>query len=462
MNYTRVDMTTWPRAELFNFYIEKMRIVMSLTVDIDVAPLLAYTKKHNLKFYPAMLWVVSKVINSHDEFKYSWDADGNLIRWDFVSPSYADFHSEDENFTKLMTEYSESLSDFHARFLADREKHRNDRAVLPNQAPNFFDVSCLPWVRYKHFDVHVFDEGKFLAPVVTWGKYEAEGDKVLMPLTMNIHHAVADGFHLSRFFNEVQGLINHLEEYDRKQAMYQGLINRVRASYPPRNVAYSGKDTQLYWCEDCEEINLWTYWQGRNHLDARIMLVGQDWGCPWDADYLPTIEQVKKANLGCKYDYLNNNPSPTDANLARLFRELGYDITRSCPDLFFTNLILGYRTKGFSGGYKREWAEHDTGFFKELADIIAPIVILCLGRSTFEGVLSALDVSQTAPTKDYNAFIESQANPVAVTLKDGKTAYVFALAHCGAMGTLNRNGKKSTDLNNQLEDWRRIRAYLNR
>ena len=33
---------------------------------------------------------------------------------------------------------------------------------------------------------------------------------MVMPLTMNIHHAVADGFHLSRFFADVQELIDHL------------------------------------------------------------------------------------------------------------------------------------------------------------------------------------------------------------------------------------------------------------
>lgn len=66
----------------------------------------------------------------------------------------------------------------------------------------------MPWVKYKHFDVHVFDEGKFLAPVVIWGKYEHENGRLMMPLTMNIHHAVADGFHLSSFFNEVQDMIN--------------------------------------------------------------------------------------------------------------------------------------------------------------------------------------------------------------------------------------------------------------
>ena len=58
--------------------------------------------------------------------------------------------------------------------------------------------------------MHVFDEGKCLAPVVTWGKYEYEGGRLIMTLTMNRHHAVADGYHLSRFFNEVQELIDSL------------------------------------------------------------------------------------------------------------------------------------------------------------------------------------------------------------------------------------------------------------
>lgn len=211
MRYTTIDLKAWDRGNLFQFYIDKMRIVMSLTVDIDVTNLKIYAKKKGVDFYPLMLWVVSKTVNAHDEFKYSWDTEGNLIKWDYVSPSYTDFHSEDETFTKMVTEYSEDLFAFCSRVQTDRERYQNDRAVLENQPLNFFDVSCLPWVKYKHFDVHVFDEGKFLAPVVTWGKYEQENGRLMMPLTMNIHHAVADGFHLSRFFNEVQELINTLE-----------------------------------------------------------------------------------------------------------------------------------------------------------------------------------------------------------------------------------------------------------
>ena len=212
MNYTKVDIDKWSRGSLFQFYIEKMRIVMSLTVDINVAPLITYTKKNDLKFYPAMIWVVSKVINSHDEFKYSWDTDGNLIRWDSISPSYTVFNRDDECFSKFVTEYTDDIFEFYQRTVDDQRKYQEERAIIGNQPQNFFDVSCLPWVKYKHFDVHVFDEGKFLAPVLTWGKYEVQNGNALMPLTMNIHHAVADGFHLSRFFNEVQELIDSYAE----------------------------------------------------------------------------------------------------------------------------------------------------------------------------------------------------------------------------------------------------------
>lgn len=207
MNYKVVDLNQWSRGKLFQAYINKMRIVMSLTADIDVANVKNYSKKNGISFYAMMLWVVSKVINSHDEFKYGWDRVGNLILWDYISPSYTDFHSDDENFTKMVTEYSDNIFEFCARVAADREKYKNERGILGNQSQNIFDVSCLPWVSYKHFDLHVFDDGKYLRPVVTWGKYEKSGGKLIMPLTMNIHHAVADGFHLARFFNEVQELV---------------------------------------------------------------------------------------------------------------------------------------------------------------------------------------------------------------------------------------------------------------
>ena len=86
MKYEIVNLETWKRGKLFRFYIENLRNVMSMTVDIDVTALIEFVHAHGLKFYPTMMWVVSKAINQREEFKYGWDKEGKLIRWDFISP----------------------------------------------------------------------------------------------------------------------------------------------------------------------------------------------------------------------------------------------------------------------------------------------------------------------------------------------------------------------------------------
>ena len=118
-----------------------------------------------------------------------------------------------------------------------------------------------------------------------------------------------------------------------KHAAYQQLIARVRASYPAYHEATEYEKGQLVWCNDCQqEINLWSYWQ--DSLDAKMILVGQDWGCPFDKVFLPTMAQIQNANSGKAYSYISDTPSQTDQNLIKLFsKALGKDITIPCDDL---------------------------------------------------------------------------------------------------------------------------------
>ncbi|WP_404999957.1 CatA-like O-acetyltransferase [Escherichia coli] len=69
---------------------------------------------------------------------------------------------------------------------------------------NMFFVSANPWVSFTSFDLNVANMDNFFAPVFTMGKYYTQGDKVLMPLAIQVHHAVCDGFHVGRMLNELQ------------------------------------------------------------------------------------------------------------------------------------------------------------------------------------------------------------------------------------------------------------------
>ena len=248
-----------------------------------------------------------------------------------------------------------------------------------------------------------------------------------------------------------------------KQQEYQRLIQDVKSFY--KGQEHSQTDPiYLTWWKDCEEINLWTYWQGKDSLDARIMLVGQDWGCPEECaeEYMAQFPAI---NEGKQQSYRRDGESITDDNLTELFHSIGYEIgegERWNPDLFFTNFVLGYRNKGLSGHFKRRWLRENKDFFLRLANIVEPEIIICLGRNVFDGVMMAFD--KKVRFKGYNAFLTGKDNPVAVTLSSGKQVYVFAQAHCGAMGTLNRNRPKDPSgaigLELQKKDWSKMKAYF--
>ena len=233
---------------------------------------------------------------------------------------------------------------------------------------------------------------------------------------------------------------------DKKQ-QYEELIRDVRDFYCSMERPDQG--IFLEWCEDCREINLWSYWQGS--LDARIMVVGQDWGCPKGA---VVMDNIRAINDGAEKEYRVDPESLTDKNLCTLLASIGFPAETRNPDLFFTNFALGYRNKGLTGGFKTSWLRECEPFFKRLVDIVEPEIIICLGQNTFKAVIRSLGIKTNL--RGYNRFIESKNNPVDY---DGRL--VFAEAHCGYFGTVHRaRGSGKTGMEIQLEDWKKIRQAL--
>lgn len=201
--------TNWKRYNLFWYYINNLRNVISMTCDIDITGFLNYAKNKGYRFYPCFMWAVSNIINAHDEFKLGWNDKNQVVVYEVIHPYFAHFYKEDEQCVLLVAEYNDDLEIFHKNFVSVLKKYKDYRAFDFKDVPaNTFNVSCLPWVHYKSFDIHVFDDGKYLAPVVIWGKFSQNNERILIPLSFNIHHAAADGYHLSRFFIELQEMMD--------------------------------------------------------------------------------------------------------------------------------------------------------------------------------------------------------------------------------------------------------------
>ena len=239
-------------------------------------------------------------------------------------------------------------------------------------------------------------------------------------------------------------------DYSEKAAKYRELVNDVK-NCPMLDECNKESKIKLVKCDFCGEdkINLWTHWQGgEENLDAKILLVGQDWGSYNDLEVNLTPGK-----------YMENNKNPTDNRLCELFDSIGYDVRHgNCKDLFFTNFVLCYREKGLSGGFREKWADNCKKHFVELVKIIQPKVIICLGRSVYNSVMKAL--GQEPLTGGYNSIIEKGVNPVVV---DGFCVSVFPMAHCGVLGTNNRNRPDKNiedNLYKQKQDWEAIKKIL--
>ena len=64
--------------------------------------------------------------------------------------------------------------------------------------------------QFTGFNINVFDEGKFLLPIFTMGKFFERDGKRLLPLAIQVHHAVCDGYHVGVFVEKLQ---NYVKEF---------------------------------------------------------------------------------------------------------------------------------------------------------------------------------------------------------------------------------------------------------
>lgn len=206
MTFNPIDLENWSRKPYFEHYLNNVRCTYSMTAQLDITRLLAETKTKGIKLYPALIHMIGAVVNRHREFRTCFDAEGRLGYWDSLSPSFTIFHVDDRTFSSVWTSYSDKFHDFYRGYLDDFEKYGAVKrlSAKPDEPPNTFPVSSIPWVGFTGFNLNVYNEGTYLLPIFTMGKYVRQHESILLPLSVQLHHAVCDGYHAGVLFNGLQ------------------------------------------------------------------------------------------------------------------------------------------------------------------------------------------------------------------------------------------------------------------
>lgn len=212
MSFHPIDMQTWPMAQTFYYYTQIAPTTYSITVPVDVTIMRNTLKASGFKFFPAYLYAVTKALQSQKEFCIA-KQDEAIGYFDYLNPVYPQFHEDDKTTSLLWTEYNEDFSVFYKHYIVDTTSHGNSKGILSSKGmppTNSCVISCIPWFTFNSFSLNRQNTKDYFFPSFEAGAFvEKEDGHIVMPLSITVHHATIEGYHLKCFSEELQKIMNN-------------------------------------------------------------------------------------------------------------------------------------------------------------------------------------------------------------------------------------------------------------
>lgn len=205
----------WKRKPYFDYYFYSLKTKYNVSYHIDITALHAEIKSKGLRFYPTFLYVVMRAVNQNEEFRMSFDDNNRLGTWSYLVPSYTIFHDDDKTFSDIWSDYSPIFKDFYNQVVDDMATYKDIKEIRAkeNRPPYFCPISVVPWLSFQSISQDTFSESPLLFPIIRFGKFYTDRDKILLPFSMFVNHAVADGYHSSKLINNIEDLCREVKSW---------------------------------------------------------------------------------------------------------------------------------------------------------------------------------------------------------------------------------------------------------
>ena len=207
-SYKEVDLEKWKRKDIYTYFKNYDSPYFNLTVNIDVTALYEYTKSNKHSFFLSCLFYSTLAANKIEEFRYRIQND-KVICYDAIDPGCTIF-MEDETFRYCYFNYHNDFTTFHKEGLEIIDQIKADPAFDPKSyKDNIIYYSVLPWLSFTSIEhPKRFGSAADTIPRIVFGKYFMNNDRRLMPVSVQVHHAIMDGYHASKYYQLFQQLVD--------------------------------------------------------------------------------------------------------------------------------------------------------------------------------------------------------------------------------------------------------------
>ena len=207
-----IPLENWPRKDHYLFFREFEYPYFSLCAEMDITQFFPLIKDRKISFTAAIMYLVARVANGIPEFRQRIRDEGP-IEHEVVHPS-ATILSKDDLFTFCTAIYQENFLSFAAETQQEILRIKTEPSLEEKiKDDSMLFMTSIPWVSFTGFMHPVKLSPADSVPRFAWGKFRKEGQKTVMPLSVQGHHALMDGLHAGLFYEEFQRLLDNPEQF---------------------------------------------------------------------------------------------------------------------------------------------------------------------------------------------------------------------------------------------------------
>ena len=203
-----IDLENWERKTHYLFFKRMDYPQYLICKNIDITNFLTILKEKEFSFYYAMIFAATYVINHTDAFKYRIEGD-NVVYHEMIHPSFTAMSEGTDLFKMVTVDMTEDMETFieSARKKADSQKEYFVFKDLEGRTDLIY-ITCIPWVSFTNLSHTISFNKDDAVPRLAWGKYFEEGDKILIPFSVQAHHSFVDGIHMGQYFDALQDYLD--------------------------------------------------------------------------------------------------------------------------------------------------------------------------------------------------------------------------------------------------------------
>jgi len=207
-----LDLETWPRRELFEFFRAYKNPYFNICTRLDVTRLMALLRdRAGVSVSLAYHYVALRVANEIEPFHYRLEEDRVVIHE--VINGGTTVLLPNETFTYAYFSYQEDFNSFASSAAEAIQKVRAEGSLKPTMRYDLIYFTTLPWVSFTSF-AHARTPGRGESiPRIAFGKFFSEGGRTLLPISVEVHHAIMDGLHVGRFITRMEEVLATPEDY---------------------------------------------------------------------------------------------------------------------------------------------------------------------------------------------------------------------------------------------------------